>query len=473
VSILLIGVLTELALSNVLPVFLTSTGPTLLRRTVLATLIILLFGSFVIFELRYFKTKSPILYWYSLAVALFGLAMVAAYFTVKLGDPLNWLSRITIYLSGIYFIIALLSRGTETESDVGLSTKWAEAFRSDREQVEALFSNMLEGFAYRRIIVDKGGKPVDYVYISVNDAFEKMTEQKREDVIGKRGTQFLSGDDKDLLRWVEVFGRVALGGKPAQFEDYSKVSKKWFYVSLYSPKKGYFATILEDITERKKAEEELKESRESYRQLFNSLPDPFNKVELIYDHDGKPIDFRYREMNLANLALERTAGKNRDELIGKTAKELFGTVEDYWLELMDKVVKTGVPSTYVNYSRSTNKHWEAFVWKAGENQVGIISKDVTERKKAEEAIARQAALIDLSPDAIIVRTLEGTINFWSKGATELYGYSRDEAIGQISYGLFKTRFPEPLNDIVSQVETSGRWSGELLHKTKDGREIIV
>ena len=145
-SILLIGVLIALALSNVLPVFLTSTGPTLLRRTVLAALIVLLFASFVIFEYRYFKTKSPILYWYSLALALFGLAMVAAYFTVKLGDPMNWLSRITIYLSGIYFIIALLSRATAAESDVGLSTKWAEAFRSNREQLATFFYRMLDGF---------------------------------------------------------------------------------------------------------------------------------------------------------------------------------------------------------------------------------------------------------------------------------------------------------------------------------------
>ena len=103
----------------------------------------------------------------------------------------------------------------------------------------------------------------------------------------------------------------------------------------------------------------------------------------------------------------------------------------------------------------------------------LVFRDITEQKRAENAIRRQASLIDLSPDAIIVRTPKGIINFWSKGATDLYGWTDAEAIGQISYNLLKTRSPEPLDNIVSQVEKSGRWSGELKHKTKDGRDVIV
>jgi two-component system sensor kinase FixL len=62
---------------------------------------------------------------------------------------------------------------------------------------------------------------------------------------------------------------------------------------------------------------------------------------------------------------------------------------------------------------------------------------------------------------------------WSKGAEKLYGWTSSEAVGQISYNLFKTRFPEPLKDIESQVKTSSRWTGELRHTTKEGCDIIV
>ena len=277
-SILLIGFLIELALSNVLPVFLTSTGPTLLRRTVLAALIILLFASFVIFELRYFKTKSPILYWYSLAIALFGLAMVAAYFTVKLGDPMNWLSRITIYLSGIYFIIALFSRGVEAEYDEVLSTKWAEAFRSDRQQVEALFSNMLDAFVYCKILTDKSEKPVDYVYLYVNDAYERLLGVKRETFVGKRATEVFPALKNQSINFIEVVGQVALTGEPTAFENYFDFVNKWVHASVYSPKKGYFVTIFEDISERKKAEEALQQQKAVAQQERDRLSSLLNSI---------------------------------------------------------------------------------------------------------------------------------------------------------------------------------------------------
>ena len=95
------------------------------------------------------------------------------------------------------------------------------------------------------------------------------------------------------------------------------------------------------------------------------------------------------------------------------------------------------------------------------------------RRKNEEAIKRQASLIDLSPDAIIVRTPEGAITFWSEGAQKLYGWTKAEAVGQTSHDLLKTRFPKPLNNIISQVRSTGQWSGELQHTTKDGRNVIV
>ncbi len=109
------------------------------------------------------------------------------------------------------------------------------------------------------------------------------------------------------------------------------------------------------------------------------------------------------------------------------------------------------------------------------NIIGSVSvvRDITERKKAEEAVARQAELIDLSPDAIIVRKLDGTITFWSKGAEKLYGLTKNEAIGQDINSLLKTEFPQPLEKILKTVKLDGKWSGEIVHTCKNGDKVIV
>ena len=102
-----------------------------------------------------------------------------------------------------------------------------------------------------------------------------------------------------------------------------------------------------------------------------------------------------------------------------------------------------------------------------------VSTDITEQESAGRAIRRQAALIDLSPDATIVRRLDGTITFWSRGAEAIYGWAKDQAFGRSTHALFGTRYPEPLEQIHDQLKRTGRWSGELIHWTKDGRDVVV
>ena len=97
----------------------------------------------------------------------------------------------------------------------------------------------------------------------------------------------------------------------------------------------------------------------------------------------------------------------------------------------------------------------------------------SEKERTEAEIRKQAALIDLSPDAIIVRKLEGTITFWSKGAEKIYGWTREEAIGQNTHKLLKTKFAEPYESIIAELKRTGKWSGELIHTTKTGRHMTV
>src|SRR5208283_4128942 len=141
-------------------------------------------------------------------------------------------------------------------SDV-LASGWAKVLGGDRKQFDMFFDKMLDGFAYHKIVVDKAGKPVDYVFLEVNHAFEKITGLKREHIIGKKVTEVISGIEKDVADWISVYGRVALTGEPVQIETYSEPVAKWLRIEAYCPEKGHFVALFEDITERKKAEAQI------------------------------------------------------------------------------------------------------------------------------------------------------------------------------------------------------------------------
>jgi PAS domain S-box-containing protein len=94
-------------------------------------------------------------------------------------------------------------------------------------------------------------------------------------------------------------------------------------------------------------------------------------------------------------------------------------------------------------------------------------------RASEHELRQQAEMLRLSFDAIIVWRLDGGIESWNVGAEELYGFTKDEAIGRISHELLQTVHPVPWTEISAQMHQIGRWEGELLHRAKDGREIIV
>jgi PAS domain S-box-containing protein len=102
-----------------------------------------------------------------------------------------------------------------------------------------------------------------------------------------------------------------------------------------------------------------------------------------------------------------------------------------------------------------------------------VVQDISDRKRAEQQLRRQAKLLDQSHDAIFTWKLGGGITYWSRGAETLYGYSREEAIGRVSHDLLRTRAPGHPQNIEAQIARQGSWYGELTHTTRDGREIVV
>ena len=99
-----------------------------------------------------------------------------------------------------------------------------------------------------------------------------------------------------------------------------------------------------------------------------------------------------------------------------------------------------------------------------------LEKRVEERT---EDIRRQADLLDLAYDAVIVRDMGGKIVYWNSGADDTYGWTREDAVGNVIQSLLRTEFPLPLEEIVKTASREGRWEGELRQTRKDGRQIVV
>jgi PAS domain S-box-containing protein len=104
---------------------------------------------------------------------------------------------------------------------------------------------------------------------------------------------------------------------------------------------------------------------------------------------------------------------------------------------------------------------------------GFLS-DVTERHEADVALREQAALVDLSSDAVLVRAADGDgLTSWSTGAERMYGWTAAQAVGCSPHELLSTQWPESLETLNETLRRSGRWEGELVHVAADGRELTV
>ena len=137
------------------------------------------------------------------------------------------------------------------------------ALSESEQRYRHLFQHMQEGFSYCRMVFEDG-KPADFIYVSVNDAFEALTGLR--DVVGKKVSEVIPGIRESSPELVEIYGRVAQGGSPEKFEIFVEPLGNWFSVSVYCPEKGYFVSVFDVITDRKRADEEREKLEAQLRQ---------------------------------------------------------------------------------------------------------------------------------------------------------------------------------------------------------------
>lgn len=146
-----------------------------------------------------------------------------------------------------------------------------------------LSDEMLAGFALHEIICDKKGRPIDYRYLSVNPAFEKMTGLKAKDLIGKTVLEVLPETEP---YWIKTYGKVALTGVPITFQNYSSVMDKYFSVTAYRPAPKQFACVFSDITKEIEYQKEKEKAQEQINRLAH-ICDIAPSCIIIFDGSGK------------------------------------------------------------------------------------------------------------------------------------------------------------------------------------------
>jgi PAS domain S-box-containing protein len=143
-----------------------------------------------------------------------------------------------------------------TTVDITDRKRAEQSLRDSEQKYRLLFDEMISGYAVHEIICDEAGKPVNYRFLSVNAAFEKMTGLRSTDIIGKTVLEVMPGIEPS---WIEKYGRVAINREEAEFENYTDTLGKTYEVRAFSPEAGKFAAIFNDITERKHAEQLIRQ----------------------------------------------------------------------------------------------------------------------------------------------------------------------------------------------------------------------
>ncbi|MBY8985429.1 MAG: PAS domain S-box protein [Candidatus Lokiarchaeota archaeon] len=319
-------------------------------------------------------------------------------------------------------------------------------------------------------------------------------------VINQKGNDILGWDEGELIgkNWFD--NCLPTQGRE-RVKDYFKKLLKGeidvipFYENLVLTKKGEekliaWSTILfrdsngiitgllssgEDITERKKAENELRESKQLLETTLYNLQDAI----FILDDEIPPkiID--------CNPISEKMFGYSRDEIIGRTSAFLHidnNSLKAFQKAVLPKLQQFGNIHNFEFRMKRKNgtifptEHAISELRDESREKIGIVSlvRDTTERKKAEEKIQYQARLVDEVSDAIISTDLDFNVITWNNAAESIYGWDEEEVIGKNIRDTIAVEYPnDKEEDVIQQFLEDGSWKGEVIQYNRDGLPLNI
>jgi two-component system, cell cycle sensor histidine kinase and response regulator CckA len=350
--------------------------------------------------------------------------------------------------------------------DVTANRKVEEALRKSEAMYRSLFENMVEGYAFCKMIFDDS-KPVDFIYLDVNKSFEELTGLKN--VVGRNVSDVIPGIQESDKALFEIYGRVSLSGKPERFEFYVDALKDWYDLSVFSPRKEYFVTVFDVITKRKQSEEKVNR--------LNQAIEASEEVILMADRKGI--------ITFINPAFTRLYGYDAEEVVGKktlrildSGMEREGLHEQFWQALLAKQM---FRSEFVNRAKdgrlipveiSANP-----IIDADGNVIGFLAvqRDITTRKQAEEQLIRLNTAVETSGEVIFMTDREGVFTFVNESFTRLYGYQPEEVMGKTTPRILNSglQSPEVYTKFWQSLVNKQIFKGEFVNRTKNGSLLNI
>lgn len=330
---------------------------------------------------------------------------------------------------------------------------------------KVIIENMNDGYAYHKIITNDAGLVVDFEFIEVNRAFEKLTGLKREDVMGRLASSISPGIKKEMMEWLERHGKLIYNDSQVEFEDYSAVFKRWYRVNVFVPEPGYFIAVFNDISDIKVSTEKLKANQEKWQFALES------SCNGVWDWNVLTNEVHFSPMC--------------KKMLGYEAHEMDdGSLEwDKWIHpedkeqaeiAMDRHLAGQTPyyrSEHRLLGRDGNYKWILDCGQVYERTrdgqplrvVGTHS-DINQQKHDHEALLESETLhrnlIALSPDPIAILQ-HGKYQMISDSFTQLFGFTAQD----IQMGLNFFQLVREQDRAVILKRYQERLAGALLPKT--------
>lgn len=320
-------------------------------------------------------------------------------------------------------------------------------------------------------------KDLDGTITGWNCGAERLFGYTAEEAIGKPITLLKPPDAPDDMS--QIMNLVRRGGMVDQYET-TRVRKDGVKISVsltVTPLRDPAGKIIgatkttHEITGQEQVRLELRESEERFRATFEQAAVGIAHVSL----DGRWLRVNRRLCDF--LGYSRAELLTLDLAAVTHPDDLAEDRENRRALLAREIETSRMEKRYIRKDGSLIwGHLTLSLVRGDANQARYfiaVVQDISDRKAAEQAIRRQADLLDQAQEPILVWELGGAIEYWNRAAAQLYGYTRQEAIGKQSHELLQTGMPLPAEQFEALVGEKGYWEGELTHTTKDGRVIIV